>query len=197
MPELLLLSGGIDSTALAAWHKPAMCLTINYGQLAAAGEIRASAEICKALGLQHHVLDVPISSIGLGLLAGHPCSDISPNPEFWPFRNQFLITIAAMFATRNQINSIVIGTVKSDRRHADGGQAFILTMQDLLALQEGALSLTAPAIELSSVELVQISGIKLEILGWSHSCHVANLACGQCPGCNKHSITMRELGLTS
>jgi 7-cyano-7-deazaguanine synthase len=31
------------------------------------------------------------------------------------------------------------------------------------------------------------------VLGWTHSCHTGPLACGQCPGCIKHSNLMEEL----
>lgn len=66
MSDLLLLSGGIDSIAIAAWLRPAKCLTIDYGQKAATAEIVASEQACKALHLDHTVLTAPISDVGTG-----------------------------------------------------------------------------------------------------------------------------------
>lgn len=195
MSELLLLSGGIDSIALAAWRRPAVCLTVHYGQRPALAEIRSSERVCQELGLHHEILDIPLRSIGSGLLAGLEHVPASTNPEFWPFRNQFLITLGAMAAMRHCLNKVVIGTVRSDRRHKDGSVQFVEAMGDLLALQEGSIALEAPAMHLSSTELVRTSGVTVELLGWAHSCHTAEMACGQCPGCNKHSEIMQALGL--
>jgi 7-cyano-7-deazaguanine synthase len=194
MSEVLLLSGGIDSIALAAWRRPAYCLTIDYGQLPAASEIAASSMVCEALGLTHEILRIPIAQLGAGVLAGKPQSPASPNPEFWPFRNQFLITLAAMKALDLQSERVIIGTVASDKRHADGNENFVLQMSALLRMQEGSIMLDAPAIKYSSLALVRESRIDLSVLAWAHSCHRSNIACGHCPGCSKHSEIMQSIG---
>jgi len=194
MSEVLLLSGGIDSIAIAAWRRPAHCLTIDYGQVPAASEIAASSSVCSALGLTHEVLRVPIAQLGAGVLAGKPPSTASPNPEFWPFRNQLLVTLAAMVAIERHSAKVLIGTVASDKRHADGSEDFILRLNALLEMQEGGVTLEAPAIKLSSLDLVHESGIDLSVLAWAHSCHSSNAACGYCPGCTKHSEVMQAIG---
>jgi 7-cyano-7-deazaguanine synthase len=38
----LLLSGGMDSVALAYWLRPDVAFTIDYGQLSAEGELRSA-----------------------------------------------------------------------------------------------------------------------------------------------------------
>lgn len=194
MAEVLLLSGGIDSIAIAAWRHPSHCLTLDYGQRPARGEVTAAAEACKSLGLEHHVLRVPIDALGCGILAGERPSKFSENPEFWPFRNQFLVTIGAMFAIKNGLDSVVIGTVATDNRHADGRASFVKGLRALLADQEGRIKLEAPAMDLSSVELISRSGISPGVLGWAHSCHTAAIACGRCAGCHKHSEVVSTLG---
>jgi len=194
MSEVLLLSGGIDSIALAAWRRPARCLTIDYGQRPAIAEIEAASEVCRQLDLVHDVIEVPINRLGSGVLAGQSGSEFSPNEEFWPFRNQFLLTLGAMYAMRYSLNSVLIGTVSSDQRHVDGSIKFLSQIAALTTLQEGKIDISAPAIHLTSLELVKISNTDSAILGWAHSCHASNLACGTCPGCTKHSETMRAIG---
>ncbi len=196
MSELLLLSGGIDSAAIAAWRRPACCLTIDYGQRPATAELEAAKEICRALGLTHEVERVPINSFGAGMLAGKPMSASSPHEEFWPFRNQFLITLGAMYAMSHSLYSVLIGTVRNDGRHTDGSARFLKQISELTACQEGQISILAPAIELSSVDLVRVSGITQSVLGWTHSCHNSDVACGNCPGCRKHAETMDALSGT-
>lgn len=194
MSDLLLLSGGIDSIAIAAWCRPAYCLTIDYGQMPAPAEIDSATEVCRRLGLRHDVVRVPISQLGSGVLAGQPASELSPHEEFWPFRNQFLLTIGAMYAASHSLQRVLIGTVRNDSRHSDGSIAFVAQIAQLVAQQEGHITILAPAIELTTVELVKISNVDQSILGWAHSCHTSIVACGHCPGCNKHSETKRDLG---
>ena len=96
--KILLLSGGYDSTALAWELRPALALTVDYGQLAAEGELRASRAIAQALELQHDVLRVDCRALGSGVMAGVAPMQGAPSVEWWPFRNQLLMTLAAMRA---------------------------------------------------------------------------------------------------
>ena len=77
LKRLLLLSGGMDSIALAWAIRPELSLTIDYGQLAALGEIRSGKAVCAELGLDHRVLRIDCSSIGSGDMAGTPPSEIA------------------------------------------------------------------------------------------------------------------------
>jgi 7-cyano-7-deazaguanine synthase len=195
MPSLLLLSGGIDSIALASWLRPEVCLTVDYGQRAAAAEVQASAQVCRDLELRHQVLHAEIASLGSGCMAGDAASPYSANGEFWPFRNQYLITIASMLAMKAGCDAVLIGTVVTDRRHADGSPAFLSALSEVLQIQEGGIRLMAPAAKMTSEELVRVSGVTTSVLGWAHSCHTGALACGSCPGCIKHSTVMQAVGL--
>jgi 7-cyano-7-deazaguanine synthase len=195
MNEALLLSGGLDSTALAFWKRPALAITLDYGQQPADAEIEASKAVCAAIKVKHVVLRVDCSELGSGTLAGIPAHAAAPAPEWWPYRNQLLVTLAAATAFQAQADRLLIGTLRTDGFHADGTQKFIEAMSAVLAMQEGGLQLSAPAIDMTSAELVRKSGIPRSILAWAHSCHVGNYACGRCRGCAKHQATLTELGL--
>lgn len=54
-----------------------------------------------------------------------------------------------------------------------------------MSLQEGSIVVEAPAIELSTEELIAEGKVPREFLAWAHSCHKANVPCGDCRGCNK------------
>lgn len=194
MSSLLLLSGGIDSICLAAKYRPDVCLTVDYGQRAAQAEIKSSKQVCLSLGLRHVTMNVGIGALGSGQMAGETSSPVSQHSEFWPFRNQFLVTLAGMLALKEKCSQILIGSVLTDQRHADGSAAFRDHLHQLLQLQEGALALVAPAARMTSEELVNTSGVTPDVLSWAHSCHTGNLACGQCPGCSKHSQVMQSKG---
>jgi 7-cyano-7-deazaguanine synthase len=194
----LLLSGGVDSIALCYWLKPEFALTINYGQAAAEAEISAAAQVSRALSIEHIQVEIDCSAVGLGTMleCGRPSTALMvdpPTPEWWPFRNQLLVTIAAAKCVTLGITTIVIGTVRSDSVHGDGTPEFISALNGLLECQEGGMSLEAPAAQLSSLELISQSQVPMSLLGWSHSCHRSNVPCGTCRGCVKYRLIWSSL----
>ena len=188
--KALLLSGGMDSVCIAWWKRPDYGITIDYGQKPAPGELRAASAVCQTIGIEHIVVRADISALGSGDLVGSTPSDDAPASEWWPYRNQFLMTLAAMKCHQLSVNVLMIGALKTDGFHADGTIEFIEQMDALFALQEGSLSIAAPAIGLTASELVQASNVSPEVISWSHSCHVSEVACGFCRGCHKHFETM-------
>jgi len=197
MKRAVLLSGGMDSYALTYQEKPDYAITIDYGQKAASAEIQSANILCKELSISHHVVSVDLSSLGSGDLSSHPAINLAPASDWWPFRNQMLITVAGMFAVNYDITQLIIGCVSSDANHVDGREEFIAAMSQLLGIQEGRLNLIAPAILITSDELIRNSGIPNDLLAWAHSCHVGNLACGHCRGCVKHRNITYALGMAA
>jgi len=194
MSTALLLSGGMDSIAIAHWRRPEIAITIDYGQRAARGEIRASEAVAELLGIEHHIIRADLSALGSGDMVGSAALGVAPVSEWWPFRNQMLVTLAAMKCAALGTKQLLIGTLKTDDRHADGRPEFVEGLNALLRLQECEMALEAPAIGLTAVELIRKSAIPMETLAWAHSCHVGEFACGLCRGCRKHYETLRDLG---
>lgn len=195
MRDALLLSGGMDSLAIAWWKRPDLAITLDYGQRAAEAEKHSSAQVCRELGIRHEIVSVDCSSLGSGDMAGTPPDAAAQTSDWWPYRNQLLITLAGMRAISWGMRTLYIGTVRSDgESHRDGTHEFVQEMDELMAYQEGHLRVVAPAIALSTVELIRLSGVPPGLLAWSHSCHKANIACGDCRGCNKYIETYEELG---
>ncbi len=194
MRDALLLSGGMDSLAIAWWKRPELAITLNYGQKAAEAEKLASAQVCQELGIRHEIVSVDCSSLGSGDMAGAPPDAAAQTSDWWPYRNQLLITLASMHAISRGMQTLYIGTVRSDgENHLDGTPEFVQKMDEVMAYQEGHLRVVAPAIALTTVELIRLAGVPPELLAWSHSCHKANIACGNCRGCNKYIETYGEL----
>lgn len=210
--SLLLLSGGHDSIALAVLCRPSACLTIDYGQRPVVGEMRAAKAVVQALALDWHQFQVDLSPIGSGLLhddgaGAHADADAAtafkggapvegaPSPEWWPYRNQLLVSLAAAWALPRGFDELVIGSVAPDgERHKDGTPGFYQRLNELVSYQEGGIRVTAPAIGLSSAELIRASGVTDAVLGFAHSCHVAAYPCGMCPGCRKHEDVIQASG---
>jgi 7-cyano-7-deazaguanine synthase len=183
----------MDSVSLAFWKRPQIAYTFDYGQLAAEGEIRAATAVCKQLSLKHRVICANCRQLGLGDMAGIAPPKQAPASEWWPFRNQLLITLAGAAAIADDVTELMIGAIRTDEFHADSRPEFFRRISSLMEFQEGGIHVTTPAIEMDAVQLVRASGIPAEILAWSHSCHVAAYACGACRGCAKHAQTMKAL----
>lgn len=189
MKRALLLSGGMDSVSIAWWKRPEVAFTVDYGQRAAIAEQKAASTVAKQLGIEWHPIVFHCQELGSGDMAGTAPDPLAPASDWWPYRNQLLVTLVAMRAVGLGIEELMLGTVATDNQHADGSTAFVAAIDSLLSLQEGGLRVTAPAIGLDAEALVRISGVPRDLLSWAHSCHKADVACGQCRGCNKYFET--------
>ena len=193
--DLLLLSGGIDSAALAAADRPDAALFVDYGQRPAPAEARAAHAVADALDLPLHEATLDLRSLGAGLLLNEQPIPGAPSPEWWPYRNQMLATVGATVAYRISLRRVVLGTVAGDGdRHADGTPDFYEALDAVLRLQEGGVGAAAPAIAETTEELVRRSALGEDVLAWTVSCHRSALSCGNCPGCWKRSRVMMNLG---
>lgn len=193
--KAILLSGGMDSVALAYWRRPDIAMTIDYGQIAASAELRAASAVAEELRMSHRIVRADCRHLGRGQMAGGKRMVGAPSPEWWPFRNQLLITLGVMQLASAGVEELMIGSVSNDAPHSDGREDFVDAMDRVVHMQEFGPRISAPAIKMTTVELVKESGIPLDILAWAHSCHVSDVACGTCRGCNKHRDTYAALGL--
>ncbi|MEW6552244.1 MAG: 7-cyano-7-deazaguanine synthase [Campylobacterota bacterium] len=183
----LLLSGGIDSISILYWKKPDIALTIDYGQNCSKAEISAAKYACNVLKIKHYVLTIDCSELGSGDLSKNMTThELAPFSDWWPFRNQLLITFAAMYLLKFNVKKILIGSLKADEQFKDGTDEFTRLISKLISFQEGGISIEAPAIDMSSIELIKKSNIPLSLLLCAHSCHKKNIPCGSCRGCNKY-----------
>lgn len=185
--KVLLFSGGIDSSALGAWLRPDVLCTIDYGQRVAAAEIRAATYIAERLDIKHEILSIDCSGIGSGHLAGQEPSSLAGAPEWWPYRNQLLVTLAGMRFVSHGLSEILVGTVSGDSRHMDGRPEFVSAMSSVMQVQEGNVKISAPAMAMSAEDLVARSGLTSDVLAYTFSCHISVHPCGQCRGCIKHA----------
>jgi len=190
--KVLLFSGGIDSTCLAWMERPDRLAFIDYGQIPAKGELRACRAVAEELGLRLDVHSADLRAFGGGTMAGLAGQPDAP-PEFWPFRNQMLITLAAMVYASQGVTEILVGTVRSDRQHPDGRARFVRAMNKVLQSQS-AIEVLAPAAKEQTLAVARRSGAPASLLGWTFSCHTGEWACGQCRGCQKHAEVKRKLG---
>lgn len=190
-----MLSGGMDSIALAYLLRPEIAITLDYGQRAAESEIMAAKKVSEALGMEHHVISVDCSSLGSGDLVGSEPLGDAPISEWWPYRNQMLVTLALMKVFQLNVCELMLGSVKTDAQHLDGTREFYEQLSKVVEMQEGSIKVTAPAIEMTTVELIKKAGVPEGLLMYAHSCHTGNVPCGRCHGCYKYMYVKEQLGV--
>jgi 7-cyano-7-deazaguanine synthase len=185
----------MDSAALAQWTKPEFVLFIDYGQEPAAAERRAARRVSVDLGLPWAEMAIDCRSIGAGLLADRFIAVQPPTGAWWPYRNQLIVTFASAWAIARGGDEILIGTVATDgAQHRDGTSWFVQTLDTLMAGQEGGVRVRAPAIAMTTEELIAVSGISRTTIGATYSCHTGVQPCGDCGGCAKREDVFAKLG---
>nr|AGU11099.1 ExsB [uncultured organism] len=195
MKKAILLSGGIDSICLIYGLNPDIAYTIDYGQIVAEREIYVSKFICKELGIIHKIIKVDCRDLGAGTLANSDNLSVSPSEEWWPFRNQLLITLASMQGIKDGISELYLASVKSDNFHKDGTKIFYNLTNELVSFQEGGIKVFCPTLDYYSHELVNKYKVPLKLLSIAHSCHTSNIACGRCSGCIKQLKIRYEINM--
>lgn len=191
--SVVLLSGGLDSSALAAILRPALTVFVDYGQLPGKAEERAAGAVARHLGLAFVTVRLSLTDLGGGLMFDDTPLPDSPSPEWWPYRNQFLATAGAALALRHGLTRVALASVKGDGdRHVDGSASFYAQLSSLMSMQEGNVEVVAPAIQLTTVDLLRHAAAERSLLGWTVSCHRANEPCGSCPGCWKRELVLAE-----
>lgn len=185
----------MDSIALSYWKRPAISFTIDYGQKAASSEIRSARQVSKELGIMHNTIKVDCSQLGSGDMGNDKPLSIAPVSEWWPFRNQLLITLGCMKGVKLGIKELLLGSVLTDASHKDGTGKFYNLLAEVVEFQEGAISVKCPALGMSTIELIKKANVPPSILLWAHSCHTSNQPCMHCNGCRKYLHTLQQLGI--
>ena len=134
LPSLILLSGGLDSSANLAFadhfDKPVLALTIDYGQKAAKPELIAAKKIADYYNVPHQVLDLKwLGALGGSALtsqtikmpgiANDKLDDLetatASAKQVWvPNRNGLFINAAAAIAESMKVKQVVVGFNKEE-----------------------------------------------------------------------------------
>lgn len=177
---LVLLSGGIDSTACIDFYRQlgrSPCAAfVDYGQAAARLEARAANAVT-----EHY--SVPLLS-----LTWRGCQ--TKGGGLIPGRNCFLISAALMERPRS-VSLIAIG-VHAGTEYPDCSQLFLARMQSLLGVSEnGAVQLAAPFATWSKADIIAYCGIRKVPVHLTYSCERGTEPpCGLCLSCKDRRLLL-------
>lgn len=200
---VLLVSGGLDSTALAYWLRDQavafLPLFIDYGQHCAATERKALGDVLpEAIFGTCEVVNVR------DVYAGCP-SRLITQPDLWmdnvtaddlylPYRNLLLLTIAAAYAQARGISEVYAAFINSNHaKEIDCSALFFDRLAGILT-EYGSVQVRMPFREFPKSKVAQI-GLSLGApIAQTFSCQAAStVPCGACPNCIDRLEALRVL----
>ena len=192
MPEVILLSGGIESTTLLNMSPTPSDLYpvfIDYGQRAAQQENHAALFQCMKLGLKLKKLNMS--------QVGHDFREEQHNKMHVPLphRNLIALSLGLSYATQLGANRIHIALNQEDTQAYPSASLAFLTQFQAMANTLGPFEIAAPLIHLSKTSIIQhgtLLGVDYTktyscLLGYTHHC-------GHCPQCKKRQTAFLEAG---
>ncbi len=209
-----VLSGGLDctvATSVYAEKYDIHAITFNYGQKAFEQELRASKAICKKMGFEHTVIDLPwlaqISNSTLNTDEDIPqvreadLDDIEKSSRtassVWvPARNMVFTSIANSFAESIGAEIIIVGwDAEEAATFPDNSKEFLNAFNELIKIGSPEnIKIEAPAIDLNKEEIVRLGlevGAPMEI---SYSCYSGrDKHCGICESCMRRKRAFKKV----
>lgn len=216
---VVLLSGGMDSTTVAAIALSrgfdVHALTFRYGQRHEA-EVEAARQVARRLGVpRHEVLDIDLRAFGgsaltsdLAVPKDRPFEEMGHSipSTYVPARNTIFLAFALGWSEVLGASDIFLGANALDYSgYPDCRPAFIQAFQTMANLAtragvEGGQKLTihVPLIALSKREIIE-QGLALGVdYGITRTCYDPSpegAACGRCDACLLRLKGFREAGL--
>lgn len=203
---VLLLSGGLDSTTVAAVARrrgyALTALTIDYGQRHRF-ELEAAARVAGALGVAEHVdIKIDLSTFGGSALTdeiavpkGRSEAEMAAEipVTYVPARNTVLLATALALAESRGVADLFVGVNAVDYSgYPDCRPEFVESFERLANLATAAgvqgdrRRLHAPLIDLTKAEIIRW-GLELGVdYALTHTCYdpdVTGAACGECDAC--------------
>lgn len=202
MGSVILLSGGMDSVVAAyasrAEYDPALTLTFDYGQRAAAREHEAALKVSEHLGVPNRLIELPwlaeISGASITDADSDPAADTDAS-SWVPARNAVFLSIAAALAESMDHEAIVCGfNAEEAAEFPDNSPEFVERMTAALELAtRNHVKVIAPTVGLTKPEILRLGvelGAPLHLI-WS--CYGAGPEhCWECPSCGRLEAALRE-----
>lgn len=205
---VVLLSGGVDSTVLAATYVAAgdevIGLAIEYGQRHMRKEIEAARKVSVALGLRWESVYVPLRLPGnsqtdasVAVPEGHP-EDAAMKLTVVPNRNMVMLSIAASVAMAIGAARVAYGAHAGDAAiYCDCREDFVVAFRKAIALADDrAVTIDAPFTNLVKKDIVRIGDELQAPLALTYTCYRGGpLHCGRCGACRERRQAFTDAGI--
>lgn len=193
MIEVILLSGGVESSTLLAQQRDintVIPLFIDYGQRAAAQELLSAKVQSSSAKTQLVVLD--LAQLGGEFRTRQTRKLHVPLPH----RNLVLLSVAFSFATQVQAQRLSLALNKEDTNEYPGAATQFVNHFRTLASDLEDMDIATPLIALTKTEIALL-GKNLGVdFTHTYSCLLGYAQhCGSCPQCQKRRAAMQRAGI--
>ena len=210
---LVICSGGLDSTAVAAYachvYKPENVTLIHYryGCIAETKETQCVRQIAEYLKCNLDFIDVNLSFMNNNSALFGPEDDIHKGIEgseyayeWVPARNLIMLSLAVGYAEANKFTNIYLGTnLEEGGAYPDNENQFIKDFDSCLygAVQNGVkVKIHTPVGNLMKHEIVAFGNKYNAPFKYTWSCYKkGDKPCGQCGPCFMRRTAFRRNGL--
>ena len=207
---VVLLSGGLDSTTVAAIAKAQgfrlLALTVDYNQRHRI-ELDHAARVADAIGVERHIV-LPLDLRGFGGSAltddiAVPKDGVQPGipVTYVPARNTIFLSVALGWAEAAGAKDLFIGVNALDYSgYPDCRPAFIAAFEAManVATKDGGFTVHAPLKHMTKADIVREAGVLGVDLGLTWSCYdptPEGRPCGTCDSCRLRAKGFAEAGV--
>jgi len=206
---VVALSGGADSATLlyfaAIECEEIHAISIDYGQRHSK-ELECAVKLCKDLSIPHTI--IPFHA--LADFGGSPLvdknvdvplqEDMKQSTTVVPYRNTFIVTLAAAYAHMKNLNTIYIGATYEDlENYADCRPLFFESLRNTVRLGGTIhdLEIRTPFIDSTKKDIIQLGYYKFGIdYSSTWTCYLGeNEPCMKCDACRERMESFRLNGL--
>jgi 7-cyano-7-deazaguanine synthase len=194
----LLLSGGLDSTTLAAWvidqhpGEPVKAYTFLYGQKHAV-ELEAARRVAAHFGLEHYLVELPpirgsaLTDADTSLPEGRDLTTVSGvAPSYVPARNLLFLAEMASLQDAHGPATLWLGVHHDDHTgYPDCRPEFVAAVDQAVRLgTQYGLRVRAPFVQWGKADIIRW-GLEHRVpYELTHSCYQGRIpACGVCDTC--------------
>jgi 7-cyano-7-deazaguanine synthase len=211
MTHCLLLSGGLDSTTLAAWIREyhpgetVKAYTFLYGQKHAV-ELEAARAVAAAFGMEHRVIELPPIHGSALTDADAPLPEerdlataTGVAPSYVPARNLLFLAQMASLQDADGPAALWLGVHHDDHTgYPDCRPEFVEAADQVVRLgTQHQLRVRAPFVDWSKADIIRWGlehGVPYEL---THSCYQGRTpACGVCDTCQARLAAFAAAGAT-
>lgn len=206
---VVLLSSGLDSTVNLAWaihkgHQVRTAITFDYGQKAAAAEIRQSKKICDYYEIEHQLIELPwlqrltrssLVDLSVAVPVGEQVqidnlevSKQTAEAVWVPNRNGVFLNIAASFAESLGAEYVVTGFNKEEAAtFPDNTPEFLSALDQSFKYSTQAKVKTLSATtHMTKIEIVKLGQTLSAPFDMMWPCYFSeNELCRECESCQR------------
>jgi 7-cyano-7-deazaguanine synthase len=203
---IVLLSGGLDSTAVIGYHRSlgdeVYAISFMYGQKTSNKEIQCCQQVCEHYGVKNHqILDLRFlkNLMVSGLIdENNFLSKDNKLDMYVPFRNSIFLSFGVAWAESIGASQVAIGSHQTGPICPDNSPEYLDAFQKVIelgTLKKPPIQISAPFAKMRKPELIK-TAIDLKVpfeLTWS-CFNSEDLACGKCPNCMDRLRSFKEVG---